>query len=122
MHVDGALAAVLNGRSREADDDQSQIRLFEPARNIALQYPTLAIGFPDMRGRRSGGLAFAGDDEDETKASVLATQQKSSESRMGFVLAHTVQIDARLDVEPAATNFSRAVAVEKGEVGRRGTR
>ena len=38
---------------------------------------------------------------------------------MGFVLPHAVKIDARLDLEPSATNFAHAVPIEQGEIRRR---
>src|SRR5262245_26347030 len=110
MHVDRAFAAMLNGRCREADDDRTQIRLFEPARNIALQNPALTIRLSDMLSRGTDGLAFAGDDQNVSQAPALAAHQEALQSHVRFMLAHAVKIDARFDLDPAAANFANAVA------------
>lgn len=118
MNVDGALTAVLNGGRREADDNGAQIRFFEPARHVTFQHATLTIGLADVRRLRANRFALAGDDENIAKASRLAAHQKSSQSRMRFVLAHAMQINARFDVETTAANLPHAVAIEKCKLRR----
>src|SRR5262245_38005565 len=104
-----------------ADHQDGELRLGQPTRYIAVQHAAIAAA-----GRQTGS-ALARDDEHELAASGVTAQEKTLQYGVGFVLTHTVQIDAR-DIDAASGQLAHEAAVEerggrrisRRPIGRRG--
>ncbi|CEJ83328.1 hypothetical protein HYPGJ_10126 [Hyphomicrobium sp. GJ21] len=122
MHVDRAFAAVLDRGRRVADDDGANVRLFQPAGNIAFQHAAFILRIVIARLGRRAGLALAGDDEHEAQTPALTAEQKCAERGVRLALAETVKIDTRLDLGTAAAYLTHVFAVEVRKIRRNSAR
>jgi hypothetical protein len=91
QQVSCAGATVLRLRRRDRQDMPPQLRLLQPARNRALQDP-----------RPVRAESSSGDDENAAVPGITRRQDKIGEGPMRFGLGPSMQIEACLDLVPAA--------------------
>lgn len=93
-HVERASAAVADMGLFETDDQRTKFREREPFRHLSTQYT--ALGFwPDA-------AALAGDNQHETQTIAIGALQEMQQRTMRARLRHAVQIESRIDFNPAA--------------------
>src|SRR4051794_39581595 len=90
--VEGARAAVAPARLLEADHEIAKVGLSEPGRHGLAEHSASLVAL----------AAFAGDDQHELGAARLGVAEKRAEHRIGTLLAHAVQVEARVHLDQTA--------------------
>src|SRR5205814_10270761 len=94
QHVERAGAAVLRLRPGAGEHARAQIALVEPARHRLAQHASSVAE-----------AAFAGDHQHRAQAILVRAADEAYEGTVLLLLDHSMEIEPRFHVEPAAPEF-----------------
>lgn len=104
MYVERTLATMAARRRAEANDEGCKSWLGKPERNKTSKHTALAVF--------AAGAALAGDHDDHPQAVPMRIGDKALQSRMGFALTETVQVERSLDRLPTGLHTLAQCALD----------